>query len=101
MSEPRAAVAMKPKAARSRLIEVRGLDKTFYDADREIRVLRGLDFAVQAGEEGAIVGESGNGKSTLFPIHGGLAKPTPRKGYFSGEEFFCLHQTTLAEIRDH
>ena len=50
MSEARAAAA-NPKPAQGRLIEVRGLDKTFYDADREIRVLRGLDLTVQAGEE--------------------------------------------------
>ena len=45
MSEARGAAAKaKPKAAKGRLIEVRSLDKTFYDADREIRVLRNLDL---------------------------------------------------------
>src|SRR5260370_19900838 len=100
MSEPRAAVAMKPKAARSRLIEVRGLDKAFYDADREIRVLRGLDFTVQAGEEVAIVGESGTGKSTLLHIIGSLEKPTAGKVYFEGEDLFALDEKTLAEFRN-
>ena len=49
MSEARAASA-KPKSAQGRLIEVRALNKTFYDADREIRVLRDLDLNVAAGE---------------------------------------------------
>src|SRR5258708_21475480 len=100
MSEPRAAVAMKPKAARSRLIEVRGLDKTFHDADREIRVLRGLDLAVQAGEEIAIVGQSGTGKSTLLHIIGSLEKPTAGKVFFEGEDLFALSERALAEFRN-
>ena len=54
MSEARATAAKanaKPKTVTGRLIEVRGLDKTFYDADREIRVLRNLELNVEAGEE--------------------------------------------------
>ena len=78
MSEARATAA-KPKAAKGRLIEVRGLDKTFYDADREVRVLRNLDFKVEAGEEIAIVGQSGTGKSTLLHIIGSLEEPTAAK----------------------
>src|SRR5712692_1264031 len=102
MSEARAtAAAVKPKRASGRLIEVRGLDKTFYDADREVRVLRGLDLAVQAGEEIAIVGESGTGKSTLLHIIGSLEKPTAGKVFFEGEDLFALDQKALAEFRNH
>jgi len=101
MSEARATAAVvKPKRASGRLIEVRGLDKTFYDADREIRVLRGLDLVVQAGEEIAIVGESGTGKSTLLHIIGSLEKPTAGKVFFEGEDLFALDEKTLAEFRN-
>src|SRR6267142_2768642 len=102
MSEARsaAAAAMKPKRASGRLIEVRGLDKTFYDADREIRVLRGLDFVVQAGEEIAIVGQSGTGKSTLLHIIGSLEKPTAGKVFFEGEDLFALDERAMAEFRN-
>ena len=101
MSEARAAAtAVKPKRASGRLIEVRGLDKTFYDADREIRVLRGLDLVVQAGEEIAIVGESGTGKSTLLHIIGSLEKPTAGKVFFEGEDLFALDEKALAEFRN-
>jgi lipoprotein-releasing system ATP-binding protein len=101
MSEARAtAAAVKPKRASGRLIEVRGLDKTFYDADREIRVLRGLDLIVQAGEEIAIVGESGTGKSTLLHIIGSLEKPTAGKVFFEGEDLFALDEKALAEFRN-
>jgi lipoprotein-releasing system ATP-binding protein len=79
MSEARTATIAKPKTAKGRLIEVRGLDKTFYDADREIRVLRHLDLNVEAGEEIAVVGQSGTGKSTLLHIIGSLEEPTAGK----------------------
>ena len=100
MSEARAGAAAKPNLAKRRLIEVRGLDKTFYDADREIRVLRGLDLTVQAGEEIAIVGQSGTGKSTLLHIMGSLEEPTAGKVYFEGEDLFALDQKSLAEFRN-
>ena len=101
MSEARTAASKaKPKAAAARLIEVRGLDKTFYDADREIRVLRNLDFKVEAGEEIAIVGQSGTGKSTLLHIIGSLEEPTAGKVYFEGEDLFALDQKSLAEFRN-
>ena len=102
MSEARAAAAakVKPKLAPGRLIEVRGLDKTFYDADREIRVLRHLDLTVQAGEEIAIVGQSGTGKSTLLHIMGSLEEPTAGKVYFEGQDLFALGDRALADFRN-
>src|SRR5271154_78315 len=101
MSEARAAAAKaKPKTTKGRLIEVRGLDKTFYDADREIRVLRNLDLNVEAGDEIAVVGQSGTGKSTLLHIIGSLEEPTAGKVFFEGEDLFALDQKSLAEFRN-
>src|SRR5258707_15781135 len=99
MSEARAAASKaKPKTATGRLIEVRGLDKTFYDADREIRVLRNLDLNVEAGEEIAVVGQSGTGKSTLLHIVGSPEEPTGGKGYFGSEQLFAPGQKALSEF---
>ena len=100
MSDARASAAAPLAKAAQPLIEVRGLDKTFYDAGREIRVLQDLDLTVQAGEEIAIVGESGTGKSTLLHIIGSLEDPTAGKVYFAGEDLFALDQKSLAEFRN-
>ncbi|MGA7871403.1 MAG: ATP-binding cassette domain-containing protein, partial [Candidatus Binatus sp.] len=101
MSEARAAATKaKPKTATGRLIELRSLDKTFYDADREIRVLRNLDLNVETGEEVAVVGQSGTGKSTLLHIIGSLEEPTAGKVYFEGEDLFALDEKSLAEFRN-
>jgi lipoprotein-releasing system ATP-binding protein len=100
MSEARtSAASQRPNVARP-LIEAHGLDKTFYDADREIRVLRGLQLSVRAGEEIAIVGESGTGKSTLLHIIGSLEEPTAGKVFFDGQDLFALDQKSLAEFRN-
>src|SRR5260370_6339556 len=101
MSEARSAArAVMLKRASGSSIEVRGLDKTFYEADRAIRVLRRLELIVQAGEEIAIVGESGTGKSTLLHIIGSLEKPTAGKVFFEGEDLFALDEKALAEFRN-
>jgi lipoprotein-releasing system ATP-binding protein len=93
------AVAVEPAPAGA-LLEARGLVKNFYDGDREIRVLRGLDLAVRPGEEIAIVGQSGTGKSTLLHVLGSLERPTAGKIFFEGQDLFALGERELAEFRN-
>ncbi|HYL58169.1 MAG TPA: ABC transporter ATP-binding protein [Candidatus Acidoferrales bacterium] len=100
MSEVGGAAAVTKPSTGSALIEARGLDKTFYDAGREIRVLQGLDLTVRAGEEIAIVGQSGTGKSTLLHIIGSLEEPTAGRVFFEGQDLFALDQKALAEFRN-
>ena len=54
------------------ILQARGLVKTYPSGDRRIEVLRGVDFAVGAGESVSIRGESGSGKSTLLHLLAGL-----------------------------
>jgi lipoprotein-releasing system ATP-binding protein len=82
------------------LLRAEALDKSFFDADREIRVLRGLDMDVMAGEEIAIVGQSGTGKSTLLHILGSLETPSSGKVYFEGQDLFALSERALADFRN-
>ena len=42
------------------------LRKTYFQGDRELQVLRGMDFEIKNGEIVAVVGPSGAGKSTLL-----------------------------------
>jgi lipoprotein-releasing system ATP-binding protein len=82
------------------LIDARGIVKTFHDAGREIRVLRELDLVVCAGEEIAIVGQSGEGKSTLLHVLGSLEEPTAGKVFFEGQDLFALDARAIAEFRN-
>jgi lipoprotein-releasing system ATP-binding protein len=92
---------LAPRAPNGKpLIDARGLVKTFHDATREIRVLRELDLVVRAGEEIAIVGQSGEGKSTLLHVLGSLEEPSAGKVFFEGEDLFALDPKALAEFRN-
>lgn len=82
------------------LIEARGIVKTFLDAGREVQVLRNLDLTIYAGEEIAIVGESGTGKSTLLYVLGSMETPTAGKVFFEGQDLFALDPIALAEFRN-
>ena len=52
------------------VLEVIGLEKEYTNRSggSTVRALRGVNFAVDAGEYVAIMGESGSGKTTLLNI---------------------------------
>ena len=67
--------------------------------DREIKVLKGLNFAVKAEEFVGIMGKSGCGKTTLLKVLGLIDKPTDGTLYFNGVDSRKLWSDELADIR--
>jgi lipoprotein-releasing system ATP-binding protein len=82
------------------MIKVEALKKSFFLDKREISVLKGLDFTIEAGERIAICGESGTGKSTLLQIIGSLDKPTSGSVSFMGTDIFSRSEKELAKWRN-
>ncbi len=82
------------------MIKAMALKKSFFLDKREISVLKGIDFTIEAGECIAICGESGAGKSTLLQIIGSLDKPTSGSVSFSGVDIFSRSEQELAKWRN-
>ncbi len=82
------------------LLQAQDLCKNFFDAGKEIRVLTDLCLSVSPGEQIAIVGQSGVGKSTLLHILGSLERPTSGTVMFDDQDLFALDERSLAEFRN-
>jgi ABC-type lipoprotein export system ATPase subunit len=67
---------------------------------QEVRILRGIDLAVESGDALAIVGPSGSGKSTLLNIMGCLDKPDKGTVTIAGRDVTGCSHRELAEIRN-
>ncbi len=92
--------AISAGAASVPLVEVKGLWKRFATGERELEVLRGIDFTLEAGDRVAIVGQSGIGKSTFLHVLGGLDRPSAGSVHFRGEDLFAKQSDELAEFRN-
>ena len=87
-------------ASQAALLRASDVHKKFYDAGREVVVLHGLNLEVSAGEQIAIIGQSGVGKSTLLYLLGSLERPTAGKVYFEEQDLFVMDERALAEFRN-
>src|SRR4029077_2851376 len=58
--------------AHEKLIEARGVSKTYQSKDGPVESLKPLDFSIREGEFVSVVGPSGCGKSTLLKMVAGL-----------------------------
>jgi putative ABC transport system ATP-binding protein len=72
------------------IIEARNLVKNYAAGDASIPVLRGVSFDVSPGEFVAIVGPSGNGKTTLLNMITGIDHPTSGAIHVNGQLLAAL-----------
>ncbi len=56
-------------------LELKNIEHSFTQGDKELRILRGANLAIKKGEIVALLGPSGAGKTTLLQIAGLLEKP--------------------------
>lgn len=77
------------------VIKIEGLYKSF----GELEVLKGIDLTVQKGENLAVLGKSGSGKSVLIKILAGLLKPDKGNITMLGKQLNQLKPKQLDELR--
>lgn len=83
-----------------KFLRVERLTKHFpLNSGAELRILKGIDLEVTAGESLAILGASGAGKSTLLHILGTLDRPTSGRLLYEGVDVFEWDDRRLAKFR--
>lgn len=77
------------------VIQIKGLHKSFDD----LQVLNGIDFTLFKGENVAILGKSGTGKSVLIKIIVGLLQPDQGEVFALGQQVHKLNPKELDALR--
>lgn len=85
--------------ARVPILQTIALRKSYRLGSESVPVLHGIDFALEKGQYGAIMGPSGSGKSTLLNILGCLDRPTSGEYRIEGDEVSRLSEDQLADLR--
>jgi lipoprotein-releasing system ATP-binding protein len=83
-----------------KLIETQDLKKSFATEAGDLKVLKGINIAINEGEIVGIVGASGVGKSTLLYILGALDRPSSGKVLYINQDIFSFNGDKLASFRN-
>jgi lipoprotein-releasing system ATP-binding protein len=81
------------------LLNASGITKVYPNGEDELRVLKGVELSVVAGESVAVMGASGSGKSTLLQILGTLDDPSAGRLEIDGVDALSLSGRNLARFR--
>ena len=81
------------------MLNIRHLTKSYRSGGEPVKVLRGVDLTVAAGERVALTGESGSGKSTLLHLIAGLDAADGGDILLEGASIGTLDDAARAAIR--
>ena len=82
----------------SPLVELRDVTRSF-PGPPEVQALKGVNFAVDAGEYVSIIGPSGSGKSTMLNLLGLLDRPSVGEYRLAGSRTGDLDEDQRAAVR--
>jgi putative ABC transport system ATP-binding protein len=80
------------------LLSLKGVGKSYWRGDTEVRVLRDVTLDVQAGELTAVWGTRGSGKSTLLKLAARLETPDSGSVCFNGVDLASLTESQHARM---
>ena len=81
------------------IIELAGLELILNSGAGQVHILRGIDVEIAAGEQVALVGASGAGKSSMMMIIGGLESATAGSVHVAGQDLTGMSEDELALFR--
>lgn len=82
-----------------RMIEMRGVTKSYSRGGQALTVLSNFDFDVEEGDFVALMGPSGSGKSTILNLAGGLDYPDAGRIVVAGTDITALPKRALPDWR--
>ena len=83
----------------AQLIQLSGVSKNYRKGRETVRVLEGINLAIDKGDFVGLMGPSGSGKTTLLNLLGGLDKPTEGVVEVDGKAISKLSPGALAKWR--
>ena len=81
------------------MYQLTGITKTYKKGRGTVEALRGVDLTISGTEWLAIQGPTGQGKSTLLQILGGLDRPTSGRAVLDGRDLAALPERRVTQIR--
>jgi len=81
------------------MYKLTGVTKNYRKGRSTIAALRGVDLVIEDGDWLAIQGPTGQGKSTLLHILGGLDRPSSGIVEFDGRDLAQLRETEVTRVR--
>ncbi|MCY4472436.1 MAG: ATP-binding cassette domain-containing protein [Kistimonas sp.] len=82
------------------VVSCRELSKVYNDGQQVLRVLEAVDLSLGKGEQLAVVGSSGSGKSSLLNLLAGLDTPSGGTVEICGESFSALDEAGRSRLRN-
>lgn len=82
------------------MLEIKNLHKTYSSGNKEVNVLKDINFKIGKGEIVSIVGPSGSGKTTLLGLCAGLDKATSGSVILSNTPLEPLNEDERAALRN-
>jgi lipoprotein-releasing system ATP-binding protein len=86
--------------ARVPVLSCVGVRKSYWQGKTEVPVLQDINLAIFAGEQVAVMGASGTGKSTLLHVLGGLDQPDAGEVSVAGESIWTLSDLARGRLRN-
>jgi putative ABC transport system ATP-binding protein len=83
----------EPALAAERVARSYGTGRT------EVRAVRDVDLALDAGERVLVMGPSGSGKTTLLSMLGGLLSPDSGRVLVGGTDIYAIDEAARARVR--
>lgn len=81
------------------MLQIKSLEKSYLQGDEKIEIFEDLNFSLKEGEQVAIMGKSGSGKSTFLSLVSGIIKANSGSILLNSTSYDDLEEGDLNDFR--